>query len=341
MQCQRCHFENVPGESRCFKCGSILGGQNVPVDVSPPRMSKWERPFRSLLRRLRLLNLVPEGGIPKWMRIMSGNAFWSLVLSIVPGLAHLAQGRFKKILLFIVLWILFLSAGVFFYGTSWGYLFVGFAIAAHAWIAFDAALLMEHGEFHRKMADILFLLIFYAFFYWGIRTFAMSDFVFGYTALNLPSQKIQSGDCLLGRRSLSQPAPLPRASLVFVSTSGVATRYGRTMGWSGSGTRMIVQIVGLPGEEVKIVGDTFVINDKPLDKERYPVPPWLRGLDFKPVSLTNNSYFINTVYNISGRGNLDMAMIKAVCVMPTNIIEAKAIMLWYPLNKRGFLESDK
>ena len=342
MRCQRCQFENVPGESRCFKCGSILGGQNIPVDVHPPRMSKWQATFRSVIRRLRCWRVLPDGGVyawvPQWMKIMSDNAFLSLILSIVPGLAHLIQGRFKQIFLYLVMWIVFLPAGVFLYGSDWGYLLIGFAIAMHAWIAFHSALLKEHEEFGSRVFDILFLLFFYAMFYCCIRLTVFRDFVFGYTALNIPHQKVQYGDCLLARYSLSQQQPLPRGSLVLVSPARVVLRDSVWRRWTNPYSRMIVQIVGLPGEEIKIAGDTFVVDGNNMDKERYPVPEWLRGRKIDGIHVSNGSYFINTVYNLTGRVNAEM--VNNVCQVKIYDVEARAIMQWLPLDRRGFLRSD-
>jgi hypothetical protein len=345
MRCQRCQFENVPGESRCFKCGSILGGQNVPVDIHPPRMSKWRGPFRSTIRRLRLWNVLPEEGIytwiPEWMKIMSGNAFLSLILSIVPGLAHLTQRRFKKILPYLVLWIVLLPAGMFLYGSDWGYLLIGFAVAMHAWIAFHSALLVEHDEIERRIFDITFLLFFYAMFYCSIRLTVFRDYVWGYTVLKIPYQNVQYGDCLLARYSLSQQRPLPRGSFVLVSPARAVMGYGAWRRWTNPGSSMIVQIVALPDEEVQIKGEAFVVNGRIMDANEYPVPDWLRGRKLGAIHVANDSYFVNTVYNVTGRGALNEAMVANVCVVRARDIEAKVIMRWFPLTRRGFMRSDE
>jgi hypothetical protein len=346
MRCQQCQFENVPGESRCFKCGSVLGGQNVPVDIHPPRMSKWQGPFRVAIRRLRCLRVLPEGGIHAWMperlKIMSGNAFLALILSIVPGLAHLIQRRFRQVLLYLILWIVFLPAGVFLYGSDWGYLLIGLAIAMHAWIAFHSALLKEHEEFGGRAFDIMFLLFFYAMFYCGIRITVFKDFAFGYTALKIPYQNVQYGDCLLARYSLSQQRPLPRGSLVLVSPVRAVIGYRTRDRWTNPNSRMIVQIVGLPGEEVQIKDTAFVVNGRTLDVNEYVIPDWLRIQKIERISVSNDSYFINTVYNVTGpgRANLNAEMINSVCQVKVSDVEARAIMIWNPLNRRGFLRSD-
>lgn len=345
MRCQRCQFENVPGESRCFKCGSILGGQNVPVDVHPPRMSKWEGPFRAAIRRLRCWKVLPERGVyawmPYWMKIMSGNAFLAIILSIVPGLAHLAQRRFRQVLWYFVAWFVFLLTGMFLYGGFLGFLLIGLAVATHVWIAFHAALLIEHEEIGHRVFDVAFLMFLYMFFYWGIRTWVFGDFVFGYTALRITSQSVQPGDCQLARRSLAQPGSFSRGSLVLIYPVNevVGYRNRRTV----SGKLMTVQIVGLPSEEVQIKDNTFVVNGRILDANEYSVPNWMTTRQSAGIRVANDSYFVNNVYNIAGHGALALndAMIGRVCVVSARDIKAKAIMRWLPLTRRGFLRSDE
>lgn len=343
MRCQRCQFENVPGESRCFKCGSILGGQDVSVDVYPPRMSKWQGPFRAVIRRLRCWRVLPEGGIgawiPEWMKIMSGNAFLSLILSIVPGFAHLAQRRFRQVLWYFVAWFVFLLTGIFLYGDPLGFLLIGLAVATHVWIAFHAALLVEHQDIGYRIFDVASLLFFYMFFYWGIRTMVFGDFVFANTALISPLQNIQPGDCQLARRSLSQPGPFSRGTLVLIYPVREVVGYRR---WRAvSGELMTVQIVGLPGEEVKIKDNAFVVNGRILDTNEYSVPNWMVVLKLGAINVGDGSYFVNNVYTITGRGALTEAMVRSVCMVSARDIVAKVIMRWLPLTRRGFLRSDK
>jgi len=336
MRCQQCQFENVPGESRCFKCGSVLSGQSFAVDVHPPRMGKVARPLRAMFRRLRCWHVLPDGGIqawlPDWLKIMSWNAFAAIILSIVPGLAHLAQRRFRQILWYFAGWVVFLLAGMFLYGSNMGFLLVGLAIAAHAWIAFHASLIKEHAEAGRRAFDIVVLLVLLAFIYWGVRVSAFRDFVWGYTTLTIPYQSVQSGDCLFARYSRARVDTLSRGSLVLVPLRQVAV--GRA-NWTRARGEMIVQIVGLPGEKVGISNASFVINGKVLDSRRFPVPRWLLGADTWTIVVPADSYFVSTEYNV--RPQTYTEAIGSACLAGSSEIEAKAVMVWFPLARRGFL----
>ena len=234
---------------------------------------------------------------------------------------------------------MFLLTGIFLYGDPLGFLLIGLAVATHAWIAFHAALLVEHQDIGYRIFDVASLLFFYMFFYWGIRIMVFGDFVFANTALISPLQNIQPGDCQLARRSLSQPGPFSRGTLVLIYPVREVVGYRR---WRAvSGELMTVQIVGLPGEEVKIKDNAFVVNGRILDTNEYSVPNWMVVLKLGAINVGDGSYFVNNVYTITGRGALTEAMVRSVCMVSARDIEAKVIMRWLPLSRRGFLRSDK
>jgi hypothetical protein len=279
---------------------------------------------------------MPEEGLyawfPDWLKIMSWNAFFAIVLSIVPGLPHLAQRRFRQIRWYFVSWVAFILAGMFLYGSNMGFLLLGLAVAAHAWMAFHASLIKEHEESGRRAFDIVMLLVFFAFVYWGARVVIFRDFVWGYTSLTIPYQSVQSGDCLLARRSLASGDVLSRGSLVLAPVRQVGV--GRR-GWTATRAKMIVQIVGLPGEKVGISNASFVINGKVLDSRRFPVPRWLLGADTWTIAVPADSYFVSTEYNVGPQTYTDA--IGSACLARPSEIEAKATMRWFPLTRRGFL----
>ncbi|MFH1372040.1 MAG: hypothetical protein ABII09_12250 [Planctomycetota bacterium] len=338
MRCQRCQFENVPGESRCFKCGSVLSGQSVAVDIHPPRMGKLAGPFRAVFRWFRFRRVLPDTKIsthiPAFLKIMSGDAFLGVILSIIPGLAHYAEGRLREVRWLVLGWFLLLSAGMFFYGSSFGWLMLGFAIGLHGWIAFRHKLLNEIGEMNKKMYMLAMLLVAFGFLYWGIRRVAFRDFVWGYANAGIPYQNIQSGDCLLGRRSRAREEDvLPRGSLVF-------GRFRELRGGRGGPDRRyntIGQIVALPGETIEIKGGKFIVNGQILDSDKFPVPGWLSGIQLS-ATIPFDSYFVSTVYRVTG-ANMPGDMIRDACILPKGDIEALAVMRWFPLERRGFLRS--
>ncbi len=339
MRCQRCQFENVPGESRCFKCGSVLGGgQGVAVDVHPPRMGRMARPFRAVFRWFRRRRILPDVKIgrhvPAFLRIMSGDAFLGIFVSIIPGLAHFVEGRFREVRWHVLGWFLLLLGGMFFYGSSFGWLLIGITIGLHGWIAFKHRLLKEIDEMYRKMGMLIMLLIALGFLYWGIRRVAFGDFEFGYATSGIPYQNVQRGDCLLGRRSRAREGTLTRSSLVFARFRELrVARGGR------AGTRnyfnTIGQIVALPGDKIEITGNRFIVNGQKLDEDKFPFPGWLSGAEVS-ATIPPESYFVSTVYRMRG-ANLTGDLISEACILSRGDIDALAVMRWFPLERRGFL----
>src|SRR3990172_10935787 len=101
MECPRCQFENLPGQTRCFKCGSILASPGGVIAIEPPRMAAWKRPFRNMTRSLR--GLMPAHRLPRPRTaqpsqhaesFMAVESLGSLVLGLFPGLPYLLTDQF-------------------------------------------------------------------------------------------------------------------------------------------------------------------------------------------------------------------------------------------------------
>jgi hypothetical protein len=339
MRCARCNFENIPDQARCIKCGSILQGEEERVDVYPPRMPRWKKPVRRLFRWGRQQKVVGEEGVqlrvPGWMKIMSGDCFLGLLLSIVPGLAHLAGGRFREIRWYLLIWFVLLVTGVFCYGSGFSFYLLALAIGLHAWIAVHHKLIKELAGIGVKLfvtaVLVMVLILVYR---------AIPRLVFGlrggYTSLTVPYHNISRGDYLLARRRSVLRGSIGRGSLVVTRLSGIIYGDGRRM--PGRGESMVVEIVGLPGEYVETKDNSFIVDEQQLDTKRYPVPIWLRGRRIS-VRIPQGCYFISTEYSIRGRGASD-EVVRRACLVQAADIEAVAFMNWWPLSRRGFIRSD-
>ena len=341
MRCPRCNFENIPGQSRCFKCDSILESKATGVNVHPPRMAKWKKPLRSIFRWTRRQSVIPEEvtrpRVPNWMRIMSADAFFGLVLSIVPGLAHFLQGRFREVRLYCAAWLVLLLTGLFLYGRWIGLFLLGLAIGLHAWIAFRHTLVKELLGFFNKLIVMLVMLAALLLFYRTVARMVFSDFTGGYTNSAIAYHNIKVGDYLLARRSRATTELMTRGSLVLARLASVG---GGNRLFRRGGT-MIVEIVGLPGEQVGIENDVFMVDGQPLDAEKYPVPRWLRGTKIL-IEIADDSYFLSGEYNVYAHGrSLNNADICNACVVKTDDIKARAFMRWLPLSRRGFIRPVK
>lgn len=339
MRCSRCHFENIPGQERCFKCGSVLEAVGDAVNVHPPRMSGWRRPFRGLIRWCRghqtLSEKLPNREIRRGLDTLTSDASIGLALGVIPGLAHLVKRRFKEVRLFVLLWAVLLSVGLFLYGSSMGFLLVGLAIGLHAWIAIQFGLIKEITGFAERVATTLVVVACFALLYWGLPRLVFHGYTGGHTALTIPDMQIRSGDYLLVRRTRSLEDTLPRGTLVLIRPSRFRN-YRRDQ--FTEQPSMICQIVGLPGDTIKIAEGFYAVGDEPLNPERFPVPRWLQNRRMTVV-VRPASYFVSSPYTVRGRaGALTDQAVRDACLMKMEDIQGRAFMRWWPLQRRGFIE---
>lgn len=336
MRCQQCEFENMPGMQKCMRCGSVLALSRETVEVHPPRMSRWKKPIRNFLRRMRqFVPMATWSGkdlhahvFPKWLRKISRVGFLGAFLSVVPGVAHLVQKRFRTIRWWVLGWFILLVLSLFFYGSSWGMALMGLAIGVHVWIAVHSALLKEYEEFRSRLIGYMIILVFFYIGYQNLGRLFFFDIRGGFSATHVPVLQVYRGDFLLGRISRVTPDNLTRGSFVLAHLS--------TLGGHGlMQTRPLayVEIIGLPGETITIQNDLFLVNTETLDAEKFPLPVWLNGRSFSTV-VPEDSYFISAQYQ--GTGYNDSQAL-SVCILNRSEIEAKAFLRWMPLGRRGFI----
>jgi len=339
MRCQRCKFENIPGQKTCIKCGSALEIKSAAINIYPPRMPRWKKPFRDVLRSMRKGKVVPQIDAKSYLsprlKAFFSDSISGLLLSIIPGLAHWMQNRFKEIRWYFLAWLILLLSGLFLYGSPAGFLCFGLAIGVHAAIALQYGIIKDLTNIGEKIVTIILVLIGLTFLYRFIPRMPFLNFDGGYSSLTIPYYNVEAGDYLLARGGLDEKDLLSRGSLVLIHP---ATLGGyRRIVTRGNDT-VIGEIVGLPGERLQIVNEVFIIDGQLLDVEKYPVPQWLRRIPFS-ATIPNDSYFVSSRYSVSAHGiQLTASHIKQVCVLKTNDIEVKAFMRWWPLSRRGFLK---
>lgn len=338
--CPRCEFENMPGQSTCFKCGSTLAQEADSVEVDPPRMARWKRPLRCTFRWLRAFHVVPSGGIsihiPPWLSRFSREGLFGILLSVIPGLAHLLQGRLKEIRWYVLAWFVSLVGSLFFYGGPFGFCLFGLAIGLHAWIAIHSALIKQVTNFGHRMFALALVSLAVLVIYRNIGGLIFRNLIGGHSSVTVPYHRIEAGDYLLASRSRLRSEPMTRGAFVLASLED--TRRGIGLLMSGGRRDMgIVQVVGLAGEKLEIKDNAFWINDEQLDAEKYPLPAWLHNMTMS-VTIPKSSYFVSAQYNIEAHGRgLEVGDVREVCIVGSGSFEAKAFMRWMPLMRRGFI----
>ena len=343
MRCARCEFENIPGQTRCIRCGSILEAGSAIIEIYPPRMAAWRKPFRDAIRWLRGRRLMAK--MPTVVRrgcdVVVSDSLVGLVLNVVPGLPYLLKRRFREVRLLVLLWFVLLCASLVFYHSPIGGLLIGLTLAVHAWIAVRYGLVEEIQGFTERVALVLLVIILLALLYWAVPRVVIRGFAGGYTSLTIPALNVSTGDYFLVRHVCGADEPLARGTLVLVEPPGI--RNARRDQRLNQGQRMIGQIVGLPGESVRVEGHAYMIGGQRLEPSQFPVPDWLQR--YPPRSATgilvpDHSYFVSSDYTVAMHGNIAMTdqAISGVCIVRASEIRGRAFLHWWPLSRRSFLE---
>ncbi len=336
MRCQRCEFENMPGLEKCMRCGSVLSDSAEPVDVHPPRMSRWKKPIRRLRRRLReFMPIAAWSGddlhsraFPDWLAKVSRVAFFGAALSLIPGLAHAIQRRFHTIRWWVVAWVVLLLSSLFLFGSGVGMFLMGLTLGVHVWIAVHSALLTEYHQFNYRLAGYLIIMIMYFILYQAFGRVLFYDLRGGYSVIDVPTARVHHGDYLLGRVSQTDSEDITYGSFVLVQLENVGNH-----GFRPRADAAYAQVIGLAGDRVAIENGLFVVNGKVQDAEQFPVPTWLKRQSFSTL-VPQASYFISAKYQ--GAGYTESQAV-SVCVVGQDQIAAKAILRWMPLARRGFI----
>jgi hypothetical protein len=324
-----------------MRCGSALVASKAPPEVHPPRMSRWQKPLRSVMRQARKSLPLPvrhgrkEGGdirCPLWVKKASHVAFFGAALSLIPGLAHCIQRRFRVIRWWVAGWFLLLLAALFLYGSNAGMLCLGLALGVHVWIAIHSALLEEYYEFGYRVAGILVALAFYYGAYLEVGRAVFYNLQGGYSIISVPAAQIRRDDFLLGRPSHAAAGNLTRGSFALVRLARIGG--GRRDMFGHLPRSAYGQVIGLGGDTVAVKEGRFEVNGHPQDADRFPVPGWLRNMTFLMV-VPEGSYFISAEYQGVGYNE---QQVPTVCVVPLDRVEAKAFLRWMPLGRRGFIE---
>ena len=322
-----------------MKCGSTLEPKSAAINIYPPRMPKWKKPLRDIMRSMRKSKVAPQINDKSFfshrLKEFFSDSISGLLLSIVPGLAHGLQHRFKEIRWYFLAWLILLLSGLFLYGSAVGYICLGLAIGVHAAIALQYGILKDLSKISEKVVMIILVLIGLTLLYRLIPRIPLLNLTGAHSSLTIPYHNVEAGDYLLARGGLNAEGLLPRGSLVLIhpitlrNQSRIVTRSNDTT---------IGEIIGLPNENIRILNDVFIIDGLKLDIKRYPVPRWLRKVPFS-TTIPVNTYFVSVQYSVRAHGmRLGASHIKQICLINAGDIEAKVFMRWWPLLKRGFID---
>jgi len=276
-----------------------------------------------------------------------GAAAAALALSVVPGLAHALRHEFRAIRLYVLSWFGSLALGVIYFGRGFGSASMAAAFVLHAWIAMDAV--VGSKPFKERMSALRRL-------YWRLAGLALGvlllyaayvevrravGFTIGLADIAVPADRVELGDVILCRYLGANPEPaLRRGDLVLVRASQLVYGDGAHGAHSGYLGETVGQLIALPGDQLRLTREGFVVNGRALDPLEFPVPESLRG-DSGPMALGKDEYFVTMEWRVESR-EVGLAARVAValrgCVYHRPELLARGVMRWFPLRRRGFLK---
>ncbi len=264
-------------------------------------------------------------------------------LGLVPGLLYLMRRRYQALLIGGGLFLLLLLSTIFFYGSWLGNLCAGLAVAAHVIMFLHSTGLTRSMRFGpRVVISLLVVVLAVSTLDRRVARIMSQDFVGAYTTMPIPAHNIQNGDFLLARRSLrDRPNPLPRGAVVLAR---LPTLIGAENGGTQLGAFTVPafgQVVGRPGETVSIEGEQFRVGDQLLDTVAYPLTDWLASQEMS-ITVPDDTYYVNTRYQYNRywrERTIDDDVLLRMVLVPSHALEARAIMRWQPLRRRGFLRT--
>ena len=140
-QCGNCHFENLPGQTNCGRCGSSMTLRTAVIDVHPPRAGAWAKRWRRFRFR-QMTNVVRDGLGAVWEEFVShpDPSVSQMAVAqrlIIPGWAQIYIGRsiigFTLLSGYLVSLLLFIA----YFGTENASRFLGIMLALHGATVYD------------------------------------------------------------------------------------------------------------------------------------------------------------------------------------------------------------
>jgi hypothetical protein len=249
--------------------------------------------------------------------------------------------------------------GILFFGQSLGAASMACAYVLHAWIAMDAVLATKRfksenitafGKIGLRLCGIaLLVLLLYAA---GNQVQRILGFTLGRAGLAVPADRVAMGDAILCHflPAGDEPLPLKRGDLVLVRVHNILAgdlenqlrrhAVGRARGEYVGET--VGQLIALPGDQLALTPNGFVVNGRALDLVKFPVPASLNGQSAS-LTLGKDEYFVTMewgmveAHHVAGVA-LSAGVAAYDCVYPGQDVLARGVMRWSPIWRRAFLK---
>ncbi len=337
----------MTGVSACGRCGALLrlDPSMGRADFVPPRASGFKA-FRFLgYATNRIKDRYGSTDTAGRGIELPGAGFvrWSVALSILPGLGHLADGRKFRAAAAFGVWFFLVCLTVTFYSGSIGTILGCLVLTWHWAVWIDASHAHRRVEgFRNRLALVLIFFGLCCVGYYSISRLAARYVEFVTAPFNLRSLDIQAGDSLLIRPGSSVSfADIARGDIVVVSKEWISV--------NGVDFRLrpgtIALVVALEGDAVHLSAEGVEVNGVLLEEGELPQGDL--PLPVNPFSLrvTEGSLLVVCPIDVGGGWPLENATrhdafcrrlwIEGLMVGDSDI-RGRAEGVYQPLSRRHF-----
>jgi hypothetical protein len=335
MQCQNCHFENIPGVGACGRCGGSLKLATAVIDVHPPRAGRWSKRVGSIFPRRLVyrardaagqvgagLTQLPVGDLPE------SAVVWRMV---VPGWPQLYLGQKLLGRTLLGAYLLLLCLGLAFIGTFLGSLCLGLAVACHTASIIDTVTAAVEDVGHRialgaTCIAALGLVVYFP----GVRLVSRV-LVPQVIVRDVPPFK--AGDVVLYAPARSWWRALAPGDVVLYEPLPVTFPDGDHHATRVEGAR-IDRILAVAGQKAHWTGGKLEVDGIP--SELAPLNPASCGFRFETVVPKGHFLILPSSLNVPLSG-IVTSQLGAICVIGESDIAGRVLLRNQPLSRFGWI----
>ncbi len=353
MHCPTCHFENMPEQTACARCGAALSASGgLVVEFMPPRAG-GKKAWYPLLYRLN----AAVDGYREWTiwRILAGltgddgfpaRALLLTALSAVPGLGHWKGGRRRAAKIAFSAWLALALVAANAFGSDLTGATIGLLVGWHAVVMFDAGLRRHLGAVRRRWLMMAITLAVIAVPYAAIHRMIYAAFDFVRVPFDHAACGLEKNDLVLVTRGSYALEELDRGDVVaFVSTGNGRTRARQDLilelDTRGS---VIGRIEALPHETVEISPAGLRLHPEFPDSTAVPLPGLPMPVEPATLQVPESHVLIPVPIQLP-RGSIADAAVtdiwtKMFTVGPDDI-QGRALLVYQPFWRRHVIRAPR
>ncbi|MES2788583.1 MAG: hypothetical protein V4719_03105 [Planctomycetota bacterium] len=336
-QCSSCQFHNMPGTTHCGRCGASLLLATAPINVHPPRATKWAKTWRKTtcwhawyaLRR-------PIADLTRRFDTDSLNGWRSAVTAlraIVPGWPQLAASKVQLGRFLLGGYLLCGLLAAICYGTIISLLFIATAITIHSISVYDLAQSSSKVFVVRISRLLLGCGLLGMFLY--LPLFNLVPYYAEPLVIQVNRTPLLAGDVLLANRNAYLWAPPEAGDIVLyiINSAQVgAFLQGRNAVINIAGQR-VDRILAMSGQSVVWDGKTLTVDGQPSTQR--PLNPAFSALPLSLVVPPQHCLILPSGEQIEGLPPNGESLARTLSIIPLSNIQGRVYWRNLPWSRMG------